>query len=113
MEKVHKGIVIHSFLPYKYKYVVFDKFLGKIDGTCAAKYYQNRIRHGFLIEYTPIAQVRAPYFLETLDFLQLPDEWVNQDLSFLHHALELVYQLVPYDQPCQNIYNLLCLFYCP
>ena len=110
MKNVHIGIVVRSFLPYKYKCIILDQQLGKIEGVFAGKFHHHQMGHGLLMSYVPV-QAGECYFLETIDFIKLPAAWVQQDLPFFHHFLELLQEFVQYGQPCQNLFNLVQLLY--
>lgn len=83
-----QAIVLRSFFPYKYKVVLFDKELGKLDAIALYKRNFNRLMQGALIvcHKEPFNGI---YRLQTIDLKAMPAPWVCSDILFLHHVLEL------------------------
>lgn len=106
----HTGIIIHSYFPYQYRYIIFDEKLGKIDAFIKPTKNTHQFLHGMMIQYCA-RQAGNYYWMNQIDIIDLLRPWVTEDLSFFHYILELFEHCVPYDQPCKNLYNLLYLLY--
>ena len=106
----HTGIIIHTYFPYQYRYIIFDEQLGKIDVFIKPKKNTHQLMHGMMIQYCA-RQAGNYYWIDEIDIIDLLRPWVTKDLSFFHHILELFEHCVPYDQPCKNLYNLLHVLY--
>jgi hypothetical protein len=107
---IHFGIVLQSPSCSKYKYIIFDQWFGKIEGVLRTKKYYNQITRSMLVRYA-IQEKGSNYLIDVVDLDDFPDQWVIQDLIFFHHVLELMEHCVPYNQPYENLFNLLYLLY--
>ena len=86
LDRVHRGIVIHSYMPYKKKVIMLDHNLGKIEALPDNSAMKERLVHGAFIEYR-CEPWHHMYALQDSAYIDFPAAWV--DLLFLHHILEM------------------------
>lgn len=104
------AIVLRSFFPYKYKVVLFDKELGKIEAIALYKRNFNRLMQGALIECHKEAW-NGMYRLHAIDLKALPAQWVCSDILFLHHVLEIADLFLQTHNNAQAVFDLFMFLY--
>ncbi|HEX2978373.1 MAG TPA: hypothetical protein VHO47_04610 [Candidatus Babeliales bacterium] len=100
----HRGIILKAHLPNVHKCVIFDRLIGKLDGT-APKGLQN-LAPGFLISYYRTAQGPL-YKLEEIELVVVPVSMSHETIFFLHHVLELCYYFMPHESSNESLFCLL------
>ncbi len=111
---VRQGIVLRSFMPYKHKISVFESSLGRIEGMVSHPSVLEKALHGALVQFR-VEEVQNFYRFQDFELIALPAAWVNDDILFLHHVLELTDFFVPLGEFSQELGQLFCLLYaeCP
>lgn len=105
--KLHTGIILKNFSPYKSKIALLDDALGRVD---AVVFTQKNITVGALMHYvlTNTHQVVRAEHLQPID---IPFCLARADLLFLHHILEICYGSLPIGSCVQGIFELLMIVY--
>lgn len=90
------------------KIIMLDCTYGKIE--C---FTQNKhLLHGALMHYD-IEEKYNTIFIRHLDIIAIPENWVSNDIFFLHHLLEMCSVYIPENQFSGEIFNLLKKIYNP
>ena len=105
---MHKsiGIVIQNCAPAKQKIMLFDKQTG----TYWATTIKRQLSPGSLICYEKKVGPSIT-FLSSIELLDIPFFWAQEDILFLHHILELCSLFVPIGQPQPELFMLLEFLY--
>ncbi len=107
---IYAGIVLRNYFPQKKKVTILDTQLGKID--CVISQKSERIlQHGALVQYRREAW-HALYQLHDVELLETPAIWVQQDIYFLHHLLEISDFFLPSHSNACQIIDLFKILYC-
>ncbi|MBX9830961.1 hypothetical protein K2X40_03310 [Candidatus Babeliales bacterium] len=96
------GFVIKKFLPSQPKISLLTAPLGKISIFVKNKASCEKLWPGMLVSLT--AQVRGEhaYTTDTVTILALPSIASNDDITWVHHLLELCYYIIPLQSPAEN-----------
>lgn len=105
-----QAIVLRSFFPYKYKVILFDKELGKIEAVALYKRNFNRLMQGALIDCHK-EEWNNIYRLQNIDLRAMPAPWVSKDILFLHHVLELSDLFLQQHNNSHQIFELFMFLY--
>lgn len=100
------GIVLKNYQPQKCKLAILDRDAGKIMAV------PNRadISHGALIMYYEREQ---PYlsFINSIDIIDMPLMLSQEDITFVHHVLELCYYFIPMGSMAPQVFSSLLRLY--
>jgi hypothetical protein len=105
MEK-NIGIVLKNYQPQKCKLAILDRDHGKI----MAVPNRTDISHGALITYFTREQEHIS-FIHSIDILDLPLALAQEDITFVHHVLELCYYFIPMGSHASQVFIALLRFY--
>lgn len=100
------GIILSHLFSRTGKIALLDKQYGRIDGIV----HSNRIVIGALVRYT-MRPKHAVYIIDDINIHEMPLQLARQDILFLHHVLELCYQLIPVNSSVDGIFDLLLRLY--
>lgn len=100
------GIVLQKLFPQRYAICLFDRHEGKKIAIPSTE----DICLGALLEYQ-IHPTRTSWRIRHITPLALPTAHDTQELLFIHHALELCYQILPLDYRAPDIFSLMMLLY--
>jgi len=103
----HTGIVIHTFLPKKYKVAIIDNKVGRIDGFISSMVHG---QPGSLFTYS-IECKGSLYKIKDMCTDDMPLVLARNDILFLHHVFEICYRFIPVGSCVQGIFDLLCVLY--
>jgi len=97
------GIILKSFLPYKYKISVLSRSSGKINLIVGKKF--TRFSPGTKVRFF-ITLSRSAEFANGLEILQIPIVAIKKHLYWIHHILEICYYFAPLGAPCAEIFQM-------
>jgi hypothetical protein len=100
------GIILHYSSLRSRKIALLDKKYGRIDGIA----YSNRVVLGALVHYN-MRPNRASHVIDDMNIHEIPMGLARQDILFLHHVLELCYQLIPVNSCVDGVFDLLMHLY--
>lgn len=106
MNVLHNGIVLR-LLPNRNIIPLFDSNKGRIDAVC---YQAQKYSSGVMLSYQ-LRQQGEKFFLESHKLINSPLLLAQDDILFLHHIIELVDLLVPYNMHEHGLFDLLQLLY--
>lgn len=99
------GIILKSFLPYKYKISVFSKREGKIN-LFVPKKGRRVFSPGAIISFFYTAK-GSNLFAKKIDILHVPLDSMKDNLDWIHHLLEIFYYFSPLNAVCGDLFRLL------
>jgi hypothetical protein len=111
-DNVREGIVLRFHAPYRHSVAIFDSKLGRINAIFSSPSVFKSLVHGGLISYK-VEPWRESYRMLDIELIQLPQDWVVQDLFFLHHLLEMALSFIPEHSRCLELFNLCMTLYKP
>ncbi len=100
------GIILNHFFSRTGKIALLDKKHGRVDGIV----YSKQVVVGALVHYN-MRPKRAIFIIDDMNIQEMPMHLARQDILFLHHVLELCYQLIPINSCVDGIFDLLMHLY--
>jgi hypothetical protein len=111
-DMVSQGIILYSRMPTRHMITLFDCVRGKLDCQLRMGKQIPPLAHGTLVEYR-IHEQRDMFVASFIEPLAVPNDWVREDIYFLHHVLELCNIFIPLHQASKETYTLLSALYSP
>lgn len=107
------GIVLKTFLPDKYKVIIFDRSLGKFDAIVPSTIKHFNLCNGLLVNYNYQLKGKLQ-FIDNINIINDPFLLAQNDLLFFHHILELCYYFIPMGISCDDLFDFIkFLFFSP
>jgi hypothetical protein len=94
VEEQREGIVLRHTLPIRGKVSLFDAVLGRVEAIIPYPHVRTRFVHGGLVHYQ-LKSRGAMTCACDLELIEVPEPWVQSDILFLHHILEVAWFFVP------------------
>ena len=107
---LHRGIVLRAPSPYRSAVVLLDEHYGKIEALASSFTKGPSLCHGALLSYVPQKR-HIKYMLAQQTLLEMPLEWARQDFLFFHHVLELCAYFLPFEEPSNEVFQLVSVLY--
>lgn len=108
--QLYQAIVLRSLSPLKQKVMLLDSTLGRVEGTIAPASALERLSSGMMISYA-IEKWKSSYLFAQIDIIDEPAYYMQTDIHFLHHILELCSYFLPLHDSVPSVYQLVALLY--
>ncbi|QQR48639.1 hypothetical protein IPF37_03680 [bacterium] len=95
------GFVIKKFLPSQSKISLLTASLGKISIFIKNQKTCETLWPGMLISLTA-THTEHNYRADTVTIIAMPSITSNEDITWVHHLLELCYYIIPLQNPAEN-----------
>lgn len=100
------GIILSHLFSRTGKIALLDKEYGRIDGIVRP----NKVVVGALVHYS-MRPKHMMYMIDDMNIHEMPMQLARQDILFLHHVLELCFQLIPVNSCVDGVFDLLMGLY--
>ncbi len=104
--KLHTGILLKSYMPFKQTVSLLDSSLGHITGI----FMHDSLSLGTVMSYQ-LEATGNRYFMKEVELIDMPFMLARHDMLFLHHMLEVCHMFLPKGLDAHRIYELLRLVF--